>query len=71
MWPVMGKLLFHLLKNLPKRASFLKHRRVSDFLPQFKSMEITKSIILLHSSCLESGQKEEKLPEFLNILSQV
>lgn len=46
MWVVMGQLLFHLLKNLPKRGSFLKHSRVSDDLPEFERMEITKTIIL-------------------------
>ncbi len=60
----MGRLLFQLLKNLPKWVSFLKHSRVSDFLPLFESMEITKTIILFTFQLSESGQKKEKLPEF-------
>lgn len=35
----------------------------SIFFPKFKSIEITKTTMLLHSSCLESEQEAKKLPE--------
>lgn len=61
MWLVMGRLLFPLLENSPKRDSFLKHSRVSGFLPGFESLEITIAFILLNSSILKirkEGRKE-------------
>lgn len=71
MWQVMGQLLFRLLKNVPKRVSFLVHSRVSDFLLGFESMEITKTIILLHSSCQRADRKKRSSQNSLNLLSQV
>lgn len=67
MWLVLGLLLFHLLRNLPRRSSFLKHRRVSNFLTILKSIESTQNtswqsqnITLLRFSCLDGRHKEYK-----------
>lgn len=53
---MVERLLFHALKNLPRRDSFLKHSMVSDYLPEFKSNQNHNTFMM---QLCESGQRKE------------
>lgn len=56
LWLMVERLLFHALKNLPRRDSFLKHSMVSDYLPEFKSNQNHNTFMM---QLCESGQRKE------------
>lgn len=53
---MVERLLFHTLKNLPRRDSFLKHSMESDYLPEFKSNQNHNTFMM---QLCESGQRKE------------
>lgn len=62
---MVERLLFHTLKNLPRRDSFLKHSKVSDYLPEFKSNQNHNTFVMWEWA--EKGNQADwhRLPSYV------